>query len=158
MIVWLPYSEEASNPILPPSIASESKVSASYVYDQISAVNDQILPKRSNDQEVPRFTFWSHKGTDEWIRYDLKEPTAVSYIHVYWFDDGPDGGCRLPEAYKVYYLSEGKWKEITKHGNYPLLKDQMNSIEIAPIRTTALKMDIKLKAGYSGGILEWKIE
>lgn len=158
MTVWFPYELSAANPTLPPTIASESKVTASYVYDQITAVNDQINPKNSNDHEIPRLTFWDHMGTTEWVQYDFKEETTISNIHIYWFDDGPDGGCRIPESWKLYYQKNGVWKEVTKHGEYPVLKDEFSSIEISNIKTTAMKLEIKLQENYSGGILEWKLD
>ena len=158
MVVWFPYTEKAAHPTLPPTIASESKVTASYVYDQISALNDQINPKSSNDPEIPRFTFWSHKGTKEWVQYDLKKPTSIAYIHLYWFDDGPQGGCRLPKSWKAFYLLDGKWKEVYKNGEYPIFKDGLNTIEIAPVKAEAIRLEIELQDDYSGGILEWKIE
>ncbi len=158
MMVWFPYEKSVANPVSPPTIASESKVSASYIHDQILAVNDQVNPKNSNDHSIPRFTFWKHKGTTEWVQYDFKEEAIISNIHLYWFDDGPNGGCRLPESWKVLYLKNGKWKEISKHGNYPVLKDEFNSIEISNIKTKAMRLVVKLQDNYSGGILEWKLD
>ncbi|MCK4663572.1 MAG: glycoside hydrolase family 127 protein [Bacteroidales bacterium] len=158
MIVWLPYEESAANPTLPPTIASESKVSASYYYDVITAINDQIIPKNSNDHEIPRLTFWSHKGTTEWVQYDFDKETTISFVHIYWFDDGPNGGCRIPKNWKLMYKKENVWKEVFKHGKYPISKDEFNSIEISPVKTKALKLVVKLQENYSGGILEWKVE
>lgn len=158
MLVWLPYEESAANPTPPPTIASEAKQSASYIYDQISALNDQLIPKNSNDHTIPRFTFWSHKGTKEWVEYEFNKETSIAYIHVYWFDDGPDGGCHIPQSWKALYLDNGEWKEVFKHGQYPVLKDQMNTIEISPVKTTAIRLEIQLQPEFSGGILEWKVE
>ncbi len=158
MIVWLPYEKSAANPIPPPTIASESKVSASYIHDQILAVNDQVIPKNSNDHDIPRLTFWDHKGTTEWVQYDFKEETTISNMHIYWFDDGPDGGCRVPETWKITYLKNREWKEISKHGAYPVLKDEFTSIEISSIKSKSIKLEIKLQENFSGGILEWKLD
>lgn len=158
MMVWFPYTERASNPTPPPTIASESKVTASYVHDKISALNDQLNPKNSNDHEIPRFTFWDHKGTTEWVQYEFDKPTSIAYIHVYWFDDGPHGGCRIPESWKAFYLDGNSWKEVSKNGDYPVFKDGLNSIEISPVKTRAIRLEIKLREGYSGGILEFKLE
>ncbi|MCD4736692.1 MAG: glycoside hydrolase family 127 protein [Bacteroidales bacterium] len=158
MLVWLPYQEEAARPQPPPTIASESRVTASYIHDHLSALNDQVNPRNSSDHVIPRFTFWSHKGTKEWVQYDFKEKTSIAYIHVYWFDDGPNGGCRIPESWNALYLKDGEWKEVSKHGNYPVKKDVLNTIEISPVTTSAVKLEIQLQEGYSGGILEWKIE
>ncbi|MEN8122116.1 MAG: hypothetical protein ABFS35_17340 [Bacteroidota bacterium] len=46
-------------------------MSASFIHDQILSVNDQIVPKNSNDHEIPKLTFWNHKGTTEWVQYNL---------------------------------------------------------------------------------------
>jgi len=158
MAVWFPYEKSAANPTPPPTIASESKVSASYIHDQILAVNDQINPKNSNDHDIPRLTFWDHKGTTEWVQYDFKEETIISNIHIYWFDDGPNGGCRVPETWKITYLKNGEWKEISTHGEYPVLKDEFTSIEISNVKTKSMKLEIKLQENFSGGILEWKLD
>ena len=158
MTVWFPYEKSAANPTPPPTIASESKVSASYIHDQITAVNDQIIPKNSNDHDIPRLTFWDHKGTTEWVQYDFNEETTISNIHIYWFDDGPNGGCRVPEAWKILYLKNGDWKEVSKHGEYPVLKDEFTSIEISNVRTKSMRLEIKLNENFSGGILEWKLD
>lgn len=158
MMVWLPYEKWAGNPKPPPTIASESKVAASYIHDQIRAVNDQVIPKSSNDQEIPRLTFWDHKGTTEWVRYDFKNESIISQIHVYWFDDGPEGGCRIPKSWKAFYMKNGEWKEVAHHGDYPVLKDEFCTIEISNVKTKAMKLEIQLQENYSGGILEWKLE
>jgi len=158
MTVWLPYEKSAANPSPGPTIASASKVTASYAYDKLTAVNDQIIPKNSNDQEIPRFTFWDHKGTTEWVQYDFKKEVVISNIYVYWFDDGPAGGCRVPESWKAFYLKNSTWKEVSKHSEYPVLKDEFNSIEISNVKTTAMRLEIKLQQNYSGGILEWRLD
>ncbi len=158
MLVWLPYVDSAANPVAPPTIASEAKVSASFVHDELLAIHDQVIPENSNDHSIPRFTFWNHKGTEEWVQYDFEEITPVSFLHVYWFDDGPNGGCRIPKSWKAFYLDDGKWKKVRKHGKYPVSKDGFNTIEISPVETTSIRLVIELQDGYSGGILEWKVE
>ncbi len=158
MMVWFPYEKSAANPISPPTIASKSKVTASYVYDKISAVNDQIIPKNSNDHEIPRLTFWDHKGTTEWVQYDFNKETIISHVHIYWFDDGPNGGCRIPETWKLMYKKGDQWKEVSMHGNYPVSKDEFNTIEISSVKTKSMRLYVKLQSNFSGGIMEWKLD
>ena len=158
MAVWLPWKPEAASPTPPPTLASASKVTASYVYDKLGAVNDQVIPKSSSDQEIPRFTFWDHKGTEEWVQYDLAAKSAISAVDVYWFDDGPNGGCRVPASWLMQYKnSSGTWVTVTKNGEWPIVKDQFCHLEIVPVKTQAVRLLIKLQKNYSGGILEWKI-
>lgn len=159
MVVWLPYIESSASPALPPTIASESRISASYYHDKLDALKDQLVPKNSNDHNIPRITFWNHKGTEEWVQYDLTKSTTLSTMDVYWFDDGPGGGCRIPASWKLQYLEKsGQWTTVTKHGDWPVKKDNWCHVVFAPVTTNAVRLLVKLQPGYSGGILEWKIQ
>ncbi|PKP26307.1 MAG: six-hairpin glycosidase, partial [Bacteroidetes bacterium HGW-Bacteroidetes-22] len=141
MTVWLPFEETAAHPALPPTIASQCRISASWFYDRMDALNDLLVPVNSNDHNIPRITFWSHKGTEEWVQYDLKVPTTLSAMDVYWFDDGPDGGCRIPASWKLQYLEKsGQWTIVTKHGDWPVKKDQWCHITFVPVTTSAVRL------------------
>ena len=37
-------------------------------------------------------------------------------------------------------------------------KDEFNRATFDPIQATGLRLQVKLKPGYSGGILEWKVQ
>jgi len=113
MMVWMPYKNSATNPTPLPTPASKSKVSASHVHEAIKAVQDRIIPEHSGDHSISRLTFWDHKGTKEWIQYDLQKSTTLSSDSVYWFDDRPRGGCRLPQSWKMPYRARptGQWQE-----------------------------------------------
>ena len=45
--------------------------SASYVHDDITALNDGIEAAASSDASIPRFTWYNHQGTTEWAEYEL---------------------------------------------------------------------------------------
>jgi hypothetical protein len=131
---------------------------ASFVHDDIDAVSDGIEPKSSNDDSIPRFTFWDHKGTQEWVTYDLKTPRSVSSCSVYWFDDGPGGGCRVPASWSVMYKDGDDWKPVTGASAGGVDKDRFNVMTFDAVTTTALKLVIQLQPDFSGGILEWKVK
>lgn len=68
-------------------------------FDLPSALNDQLLPSSSGDTSIPRFTWWDHTGTAEWVQYTFSKPTKISWCEVCWFDDGATGGgCRVPQS------------------------------------------------------------
>src|SRR5205823_3763753 len=48
-----------------------SPVTASHCFqnDSVEAAVDGIEPKSSHDPSIPRFTWWDHRGTKEWIEY-----------------------------------------------------------------------------------------
>jgi len=62
----------ALGPSTPPSPTETSTPSASHSnpQDTITALSDGIEPGDSSDQDLPRFTWWDHRGTKEWVQYD----------------------------------------------------------------------------------------
>ncbi len=159
MIVWLPREAEYV-PVMPePTIASRSEVSASHCWgsDSVEAINDQIEPENSNDNNVPRFTWWDHRGGKEWVQYDLRDVTKVSSSSVYWFDDGPGGGCRTPESWRLMYKDSDQWKPVAGASGYSVGKDKYNRVTFDAVETDGLRIEVELQKGFSGGILEWKV-
>ena len=78
MTVWLPIDLNATRPAMPPTIASESEVSASHRSSAISAVNDRLQPQNPEDRSMPYYHWWPKKNTTEWIVYDFKGEQTVS--------------------------------------------------------------------------------
>ena len=123
----------------------------------IRGVADGILPTNSGDHNVPRFTWWSHKGTTEWLERDLDKPTKVSKTAVYWFDDTGRGECRVPASWRLLYKNGDEWVPVTGVKDYGVAKDKLNAVTFDPVTTTALRVEVKLRDGVSGGVLEWEI-
>ena len=104
-------------------------VSASHCFqnDTVEAMIDGLEPKNSNDHSIPRFTWWDHRGTGEWVQYDFTKPRKVSAVEVYWFDDSPNGGCRAPRFWKLFYHQGESWKPV----------ESANGFGTAPMTTAA---------------------
>jgi hypothetical protein len=68
MTVWIAESAEVATPLPRPSLAASARASGSHCGsgDTLAALNDQIEPTASDDQKIPRFTWWDHRGTREW--------------------------------------------------------------------------------------------
>ena len=156
----IPLSEDLAELPLVSTIASEAQVSASHcnASDSISALNDQQEPANSADHSVPRLTWWDHKGTAEWVQYDFEKPLKVSAIEIYWFDDSGHGACRIPESWQVLYRKEGKWQAAHEPGSMKAEPNKFNRVELDPVTTDALRVEVQLQDGYSGGVLEWRVE
>jgi hypothetical protein len=159
MAVWIPTGAELAQAIPPATLASTSRVTASHCWeaDSPDAVNDQREPESSADHSVPRMTWWDHKGTTEWIQYEFDEERWVSTSSIYWFDDTGAGGCRVPESWRLLVLEEGRWKPAPAASRYGVEPNTFNHVEFDPIKTSAVRLEVKLQDGYSGGILEWRI-
>lgn len=139
-------------------VKPEMRASASFVYDDIYALNDGVEPANSGDRNIPRFTFWDHKGTAEWVQYDYPKPVSVMGVSVYWFDDSDQGKCSVPKSWRLLYKDGDTFKPVQGATAYGTDRDKYNSVTFTPVVTTALRIEVQLADGFSGGILEWKVQ
>lgn len=158
MMVWIPYRQSAAKPKPAPTIATTSTASASIKSKSLFAINDQLEPDSSNDHGVTFFHWWPKKASTEWVQYDFDTAHTVSKSRVYWFDDGPWGGCRIPAAYRIYYKKGDTWVPVKNITPYEIAKDRFNNVEFEPVTTTALKLEVQLPADNAAGIHEWAVE
>jgi DUF1680 family protein len=158
--VWVAEDAGQAKPGLPSGLETQAGVSASHCWqeDTTSAVNDGINPQSSDDSQVPRFTWWDHHGTDEWIQYNFKETGKLSRADVYWWDERrTKANCRVPLSWRLLFLDEGEWKPVQAQGEYGTNMDVFNEVSFAPVETTALRLEVQLQPGWSGGILQWMV-
>ncbi len=47
------------------------------------AAADGLVPRNSDDQEIPRVTWWPNKGSKEWIQLEFPKSREVSRVEVY---------------------------------------------------------------------------
>jgi len=157
MAVWLAREEDAVRPLGYPTLASQSRVTASFGRNP-EAVNDQLEPRSSIDHDVPFYHWWPHKGTSEWIQYDFPQVSEVSTVEVYWFDDTGIGECRVPASWRVLYLEDGVWKPVWTEEAYGVEKDTWNQVVFETVRSPAVRLEIRSREGWAGGIHEWRIQ
>jgi hypothetical protein len=158
MMVWIPASIQNAHPLPAPTIANRSKVKASKITRELIAVNDQIIPANSNDHSVSYYHWWPDNNLWEWVEYDFEKPETISKTKVYWFDDGPDGGCRIPDQWEILYLNGNIWKPVNGLNVYNVTKDGWDSLTFKPVKASAIKIKVKLNKVYSSGIYEWVVE
>jgi Uncharacterized protein conserved in bacteria len=159
MAVWLPNELRATRPVMPPTLASSCKVDASHKIKAISAINDGLLPKDENDHTIPYYHWWPKENTTEWISYEFPTEKSVSRSTVYWFDDAPWGGCRVPQSWSIYYKDKnGEWKPVENPSAYGTEKGMGNDVIFKAVTTKALKLEVKLPEKNSAGIFEWEVE
>lgn len=141
------------------TLAPVSPVSASYcnASDTVNAVNDGLVPKSSDDHSIPRFTWWDHRGTQEWIEWKFPEPRKVSGTEVYWFDDTGHGSCRVPQSWQLLYRKGDTWKPVADASGFGVAPNQFNRVSFSPVTCAGLKIAVQLRPHFSGGILEWKV-
>ena len=155
MMVWVPEDSSLAKVPPPPTIANTSTAAASHrnPSDTLEALSDGDAGRGPGDQSIPRFTWWDHKGTKEWIQYTFREPKKVGGVEVKWFDDtAAGGGCALPQSWRVLYRDGDEWKPVNETAGGPA-----GAMRFEPVTTTALRLEVQLQTGRSGGVLEWAV-
>lgn len=159
MSVWLPQELTACRPVMPPTLASLSTVNASRPAASLGSVNDRLVPKDVNDRSVPYYHWWPEKNTTEWISYTFPQASEVKESTIYWYDDGPWGGCRVPRDWKLFYKDNaGDWKPVTGVDRYPVTKGEACTVIFDSVTTTAMRLEVTLPADYSSGLFEWSVK
>ena len=159
MRVWLPQDLNATTPSQPATLASESKVSSSSPVPALSSVNDRLIPKDEYDRSIPYTHWWPKNGTTEWIGYEFPAESMVQSATVYWYDDGPWGGCRVPQSWRVLYQdAQGQWMPVTGANGYPTDKGSACTVNFDPVTTKAVRLEVTLPSDNSAGLFEWIIK
>lgn len=159
MRVWLSQDLSSTTPAQPATLASESKLSASKRLPSLVAVNDRLVPRDENDRSVPYTHWWPEKAATEWIQYELPQVNSVQSATVYWFDDGPWGGCRVPKAWRILYQdNNGQWQPVESPDQYPTEKGAPCTVNFKPVETKSLRLEVTLPDDNSAGVFEWIIK
>ena len=159
MRVWLSQDLSSSRPEQPATLASLSKVTASTPAASLSAVNDRLVPKDGTDRSMPYYHWWPKQGVTEWIAYEFPEASTVQSSTVYWYDDGPWGGCRVPNAWRIFFKNDnGEWQPVSGADKYPTTKGTACTVNFEPVKTKAIKIEIDLPSDNSAGLFEWSVK
>ncbi len=159
MAVWLPIDLTATRPSMPATLASQAKLDASEVNRSLPSIADGLTPKDEFDRSIPYYHWWPKQATTEWMTYEFPEPVKIQSSTVYWFDDAPWGGCRVPKYWKIYYKNEaGEWTEVTGADNYGTERGAANTVNFDPVTTKAVKLEVRQPDDNSAGLFEWEVK
>ena len=159
MSVWLPSNISAARPGVPATAASQSKIDASIRTTALRSINDGLVPQDGNDRSIPYYHTWPKQAGTEWITYTFPKEMKVSACTLYWFDDGPWGGCRVPKAWRILYKNgNGEWTPVKNITPYECVKGVGNMVQFNPVTTTTLKLEIDQPDNYSTGVFEWEVK
>lgn len=156
--VWLPARDDKARVA---TLATRSTASASHCWhlDTVAAINDGVVPEHSNDVRLRHFSWWDRKGTTESVTLTFPEAATVSRVRVFWFADrSVNGGCDVPQAWRLLYKVGEVWKPVEDASGYGTTLDRFNEVTFSPVRTAVLRIEVELQAGWSSGIHEWQVE
>ena len=144
---------------LPGDPLYQVRASHCFTNDWTGAIADNVLPDSSADTKIARHTFWPRRGTHEWLEAEFDKPRRIDRVAIYWYDDRTTGGhCRLPESWRLLYRDDrGQWKPVEGVESFRTEIDRSNDVNFEPVRTNALRIEVKLRQDFSAGVLEWHI-
>ncbi len=156
MRVWVPA---APVPTPPGGLEQQAAVTVSFANTnaQPEGIHDGVEPQRSGEQPAALCHWWPHKGSGEWVQYTWPQPQSIEGSRVYWFDDTGRGACRLPAAWHIEYLDGETWRPVEPLGDYPIALDRWCEVRFAPVRTTALRLCVRLQPEWAAGAHEWTV-
>ena len=159
MRVWLPQDLKATTPAQPATLASESKVTSGSRVPALSSINDRLVPRDENDRSMPYTHWWPKKATIEWLAYEFPTAAIVQTCTVYWFDDAPWGGCRVPKSWRILYQDEkGDWQPVEGADRYPTVRGAACTVNFNPVKTKALRLEVTQPDEFSSGLFEWIVK
>jgi DUF1680 family protein len=157
MTVWPARESTSAKPLPAPSIAFTSLLSTSGGRDSL-ALTDQLAPRHSNDESIPRFHWWPKKGSTEWISLQFPGTARVRRCSVYWFDDTGIGECRVPAGWKILYRKGKEWIPVPGGSATDCRKDRWNTMTFESVETDGLRLEVQLQREFSAGLYEWTVE
>jgi DUF1680 family protein len=151
MAVWMARTPtQAWLPPLPPKHISEVRTSGGVQKgwtgyndqnDDLASVYDGREPLNSADQSHRFFRMRPPVGQPAWLEYVFKQPTEISLVETYWFDD--KRFCKFPSSWRILYLYEDRWHPVTTQDAYTVAHDTFSTVTFDPVTTTAVRLEVE---------------
>jgi DUF1680 family protein len=159
MAVWLAQDVSAARPVRTNAVTSSVTITASHEDVSLQVINDGLVALDGEDRSVSHYQWWPKTGSTEWITYTFDKPQTLSESSVFWYDDAPWGGCRIPKVWKLYYQDNaGQWKTVENTSEYRKQKGENNRVTFKPVTTKAMKLEVVLPEKNSSGVYEWSVQ
>ncbi|MDD4857185.1 MAG: glycoside hydrolase family 127 protein, partial [Candidatus Krumholzibacteria bacterium] len=157
MLVWMP--EAKANVFTRSGWGKEMEAAASSSMKWVWGLNTGFDPRSSSDVDKIYYYFWESDHSEQWVQYDFKKPVTLSESKVYWLNlDQYDGNYRVPESWSLMVRDAGKrWVPVVTADAYNVELDKYNAVTFKPVKTSAIRMRVKLQKGSLAGILAWKV-
>ncbi|MDS0524497.1 hypothetical protein NNC19_02330 [Clostridium sp. SHJSY1] len=139
------------------NLAIKGVASTSYCssWEDVTAINDGFDPTSSSDRAHKVYGNWDNPGTSQWVEYDFSDKYTISSSDVYWFDDNQ--GIDLPTSCSIQYWNGTSWVNVSDAKGLGVEENKYNKTTFKSIITKKIRLNMKAKAGYSTGVLEWKV-
>ena len=105
----------------------------------------------------PAFTWPGERGSTQWVQYTFPNAQEVSTVQVYWqTEDDTNSPVRVPASWRLQYQQGSTWTDVQTTTPYGV-EPGFNRVDFAPVRTTALRLEVKMADDSEVGINEWRV-
>lgn len=157
-----------------PTLASKASPSAERGVGGLRGLNDGLVPGApaagtpgvpggpigAPSAPVPLFTWTTEPnepgtggpgaaGRTRWVQYAFPTDEEVARVEVFWVDP--------PERWRLLYQEDRQWKEVAPRGPYGTAANVFTTLDFAPVRTIALRIEIAMPPGRRVSLAEWRV-
>jgi len=164
MLVWLPTRRELADPepiggITPTASAGSDRHPLVRLHDGVAPDPDDIASWRHS---MPHFSWLPQRGTWEWVEFGFDAPRTITAVELFWVDDLARGGSHtVPRRVRLSKRGDADWVQVVetaitadaRRGEF----GHFSRLEFDAVTTDALRLEVQLGEGYSGGLLEWRV-
>jgi Family of unknown function (DUF5695) len=106
----------------------------------------------------PAFTWPGERGSTQWVQYTFPNEQEVSTVQVYWATgDATNSAVRVPASWRVQYQQGSIWSDVKATTPYGVEAGAFNRVDFAPVKTTALRLEVKMASDAGVAINEWRV-
>jgi Bacterial Ig-like domain (group 4)/F5/8 type C domain len=104
---------------------------------------------------------WGSEGSgneEDWYALDFGVSRWVDDVKLYFYNDRRLGGYTEPALYRVQYLDDGEWVDVSdqqKSPTYP--RSNYNHVRFDAVRTRQLRVLVRHRDGHSTGLKEVQV-
>jgi hypothetical protein len=145
-----------------PSLASRASGSAVQGVAGLRGLNDGMVPVVNGgrgrgpnpnagapQEQAPIFTWTPSRGATQWVQYTFPEQETIGRTQVFW--------TVAPQSWRLLYQDAGQWKEVSATGSYGRQTGAYTTVEFAPVKTMALRIEVVLAPEAPPGLAEWRV-
>jgi hypothetical protein len=127
-----------------PSLASRASGSAVQGVAGLRGLNDGLVGGQS-----PVFTWSPARGSTQWVQYTFPNEETLGRTQVYW--------TVPPQSWRLLYQHDGRWSEVAPTGPYGRQTNTFTTVEFAPVKTMALRIEVMLAPDAPPALAEWRV-
>ena len=141
----------------PANFAWGASPSASFTsqFDSVDEVNDGVVAFTHYSRN--RWTAFGTANTSDWVQLDFPAPRLIAKLELFLWGDG--SGVKAPRRYTIQTWNGTAWVDAKVKSQVPLQPQvsSVNTVHIAPVTTTKLRMVFEHDAPAATGVTELKI-